>query len=83
MSGSPNCNIDRTFLSAFYFPHQVKKTNQIKHVSRNLIYLVREYKKMIDNGQMKNQADLACKLGISRVRICQILNLLKLDSLIV
>ncbi|MCJ7656464.1 MAG: hypothetical protein MUO55_01615 [Candidatus Atribacteria bacterium] len=38
---------------------------------------------MIDNGQMKNQADLACKLGISRVRICQILNLLKLDSLIV
>ena len=38
---------------------------------------------MIDNGQVKNQSDLAHKLGISRVRICQILNLLKLDSLIV
>ena len=38
---------------------------------------------MIDNGQVKNQSDLAHKLGISRVRICQILYLLKLDSLIV
>jgi len=32
---------------------------------------------------VKNQSGLARKLGISRVRICQILNLLKLDSLIV
>ena len=38
---------------------------------------------MIDNGQVKNQADLARKLGISRVRIHQILSLLKLDSLII
>jgi DNA-binding transcriptional regulator LsrR (DeoR family) len=38
---------------------------------------------MIDNGQVKNQSDLARKLGISRVRIHQILNLLKLDSLVV
>jgi hypothetical protein len=38
---------------------------------------------MIDSGQMKNQSDLARKLGISRVRICQILNLLKLNPLIV
>ncbi len=38
---------------------------------------------MIDSGQVKNQSDLAKKLGISRVRICQILNLLKLDSLLI
>jgi DNA-binding transcriptional regulator LsrR (DeoR family) len=38
---------------------------------------------MIDNGQVKNQSNLARKLGISRVRIHQILNLLKLDSLII
>ncbi len=38
---------------------------------------------MIDNGQVKNQSGLARKLGISRVRIHQILSLLKLDSLIV
>ena len=38
---------------------------------------------MIDNGQVKNQSGLARKFGISRVRIHQILSLLKLDSLIV
>jgi len=38
---------------------------------------------MIDNRQVKNQSGLARKLDISRVRICQILNLLKLDSLII
>jgi uncharacterized membrane protein len=38
---------------------------------------------MIDNGQVKNQADLARKLGISRVRVHQILILLKLNSLII
>ena len=38
---------------------------------------------MIDNGQVKNQAELARKLGISRARVTQILNLLKLDSLII
>jgi DNA-binding transcriptional regulator LsrR (DeoR family) len=35
---------------------------------------------MIDNGQVKNQSGLARKLGISRVRVHQILSLLKLDS---
>ena len=38
---------------------------------------------MIDNDQVKNQSELARKLGISRVRIHQILSLLKLDSLII
>jgi hypothetical protein len=78
---SPGCNIDRTFISTFYFPHKATKANQIKRLYRNPIYLTREYKQMIDNGQVKNQSDLARKLGISRVRIHQILSLLKLDSL--
>jgi len=38
---------------------------------------------MIDDNQVKNQSGLARKLVVSRVRICQILNLLNLDSLIV
>ena len=38
---------------------------------------------MIDNRQVKNQSGLACKLGISRVRIHQILSLLKLNPLVV
>jgi hypothetical protein len=38
---------------------------------------------MINSGQVKNQSGLAHKLGISRVRIHQILSLLKLNSLII
>ncbi|KPJ86322.1 MAG: hypothetical protein AMS17_12920 [Spirochaetes bacterium DG_61] len=34
---------------------------------------------MIETGEVKNQSDLAHKLGVSRVRISQILSLLKLD----
>lgn len=83
MSRSPDCNIDRTFISIFYFPYQVKKTNQIKHIYRNPIYLAREYKGIIDNRQVKNQSDLGRKLGVSRVRIHQILSLLKFDFLII
>ena len=82
-SGSPNCSIDRTFISTFHFPRKVTKANQIARIYRNPIYLAREYKQMIDNRQVKNQSGLARKLGISRVRIHQILSLLKLDSLII
>ncbi len=38
---------------------------------------------MIDSGEVKNQSDLAKLKGISRARVTQILNLLKLDSLII
>ena len=38
---------------------------------------------MIDNRQVNNQADLAKLKGISRARVTQILNLLKLDSSII
>jgi hypothetical protein len=45
--------------------------------------LAKEYKKMIDSGEAKNQADLARIKGVSRARITQILNLLKLNPLII
>jgi len=83
LSGSPDCSIDRTFISTFYFPHKIKKANQIVRIYRNPIYLAREHKRMIDNDQVRNQSELARKLRISRVRIHQILSLLKLDSLII
>ena len=38
---------------------------------------------MIDYGQVKNQSALARKLGISRMRVHQILGLLKINSLII
>jgi len=82
-SGSPDCNIDRTFTSTFYFPTKLIKTNSITPIYRNPIYLAREYKRMIDNGQIKNQSNLARKLDISRARVTQILRLLKLNSIII
>jgi hypothetical protein len=38
---------------------------------------------MIDIGEVKNQAELSRLKGISRARITQILNLLKLDPLVI
>ena len=83
LASSPDCNIDRTFSSIFYFPHKAPRTRKIVRTYRNPIHLAREYKQMIDNGQVKNQSALAKLIGISRVRITQILNLLKLDSRII
>jgi len=42
--------------------------------------LAKEYKKIIYSGEVKTQAELARIKGISRARITQILNLLKLDK---
>ncbi|MBA7543257.1 hypothetical protein ES705_35587 [subsurface metagenome] len=78
LSGSPDCSIDRTFIYKFYFQTAVKKSSITKKTYRNPIYLAKEYKEMIDLGGVKNQAELARKLGISRARVTQILNLLKL-----
>ena len=83
MSGSPDWNIGRTFISTFHFPRKTMKANKIARIYRNPIYLAREYKEIIDNGQVKNQAELAKLNGVSRARVTQILNLLKLNSLIV
>jgi len=83
LSGSPDCNIDRTFTSTFYFPTKLIKINSITPIYRNPIYIAREYKHLIDNGQVKNQSNLARKLGISRARVTQILRLLKLNSIII
>ncbi len=63
LSGSSDCSIDRIFTSTFYFPQKVKKANQIIRIYQNSIYLAREYKQMIDNGQVKNQSELARKHG--------------------
>lgn len=38
---------------------------------------------MIETGQAKNESDLARKIGVSRVRVCQYVRLLSLDDSIV
>jgi len=81
--GSPDCNIDRTFIYQFYFQVTVKKPSTPKKTYRNPIYLTREYKEMINSGEVKNQSELAKLKGISRARVTQILNLLKLGKNII
>jgi len=80
---SPDCNIDRTFVSKFYFQTAVEKPSSPVKTYRNPIYLAKEYKKMINLGEVKNQAELVRTKGISRARVTQILNLLKLDKSII
>lgn len=38
---------------------------------------------MIETGQAKNESDLARKIGVSRVRVCQYVRLLSLDGTII
>ena len=38
---------------------------------------------MIKTGQAKNESDLARKIGISRVRVCQYVRLLSLDASVI
>ncbi len=38
---------------------------------------------MIETGQAKNESDLARKIGISRVRVCQYVRLLSLDATVI
>jgi len=83
LASSPDCNIDRTFVFKFYFQTVVKKSLTPKKTYKNPIYLAREYKNMIDSGEAKNQSELARIKGISRARVTQILNLLKLDKNII
>ena len=38
---------------------------------------------MLETGQAKNESDLARKIGVSRVRVCQYVRLLSLDASII
>ena len=49
-----------------------------KRTYRNPVILAREWKKMLESGKYASQTALARKLGVSRVRVTQVLNLLKL-----
>lgn len=82
MIGSPYKSEDRTFRAVFQlinFPHGSKpgKTKPAR-TYRNPIFLAREWRKTLDSGEYASQTALARKLGVSRVRVTQVLNLLKL-----
>ena len=83
LSGSPDWNIDRTFTAVFNFQYKITQALKNKPVYRNPIYLAKEYRKMLNSGKVKNQAELAKMKSVSRARVTQILNLLKLNSSII
>jgi hypothetical protein len=55
-------------------------TKICRHQYRNPIYLARQWKTDLAEGKYCSQADLSRKIGVSRARVTQILNLLKLPS---
>jgi hypothetical protein len=50
---------------------------------RNPVALALEWRKAIGSGHYNSQADLAVKRGISRARVTQILNLLRLSPAVI
>jgi hypothetical protein len=80
-SGSPNGSIHRTFRAVFDMPMPQSNRNLLKigkRQYRNPIYLAKEWRRALDSGEYTSQASLARELKVSRARITQILNLLKL-----
>ena len=79
--GSPKGLKGRTFRAIFEMPvvpfnHNLIKISKRQY--RNPIYLAKEWRKALDNSEYKSPADLSRRLKVSRARVTQILNLLKL-----
>ena len=80
MHVSPICNIDRTFTHIFFLKAKISNTKSVNHFYQNPVILAKVYKRMINSGEVKSQTDLAQKLCISKVHVCRVLSLLKLDN---
>ena len=80
LSGSPGCNIGRTFRAQFrWFVTKMRtSTSKTRKTHRNPVALALEWRKALDSGRYSSQADIARKKGVSRARVTQILNLLRL-----
>lgn len=83
---SPNGSIHRTFKAVFEMP--VTKSNHglikiCKRQYRNPMYLAREWRKALDNGEYASPAALACYFKVSRARVTQIMNLLDLSPKVI
>ena len=80
--GSPSKLKDRTFRAVFEFRAFEEEPKSTSHKAsrlyRNPVYLAQEWQKALGNGECSSPADLACKLGISRACVTQVLRLLNL-----
>lgn len=64
----------------FQFPQEPPKPPKPHPTYRNPIFVAKRYAQMIESGEAKNETDLARKIGVSRVRVCQYVRLLSLDA---
>jgi hypothetical protein len=81
--GSPNWLTEKVFSVTFQFEPKPTPVPKPRPTYRNPIYRAKEYAHMIKTGKAKNESDLARKIGVSRVRVCQYVRLLSLDGSIV
>ena len=77
---SPICDIDRTFTHIFFLKPKISHIKSINHFYQNPVCLAKQYRHIIDSGEVKNHSDLALKLGISKLHVCRVLSLLKLND---
>ena len=79
---SPNLPVGRTFTASFNIPEITRKvvlSPKPVRLYRNPVYLAEEWQKRM---QIKGftQAELARDLGVTRARVSQVLNMLKLPE---
>jgi hypothetical protein len=58
-------------------------TKICKHQYRNPIFLAQEWQKDLSEGKYGSRADVSRKMGVSRPRVTQVFNLLKLPEEII
>lgn len=83
ITGSPNGLIDRTFRAIFQMPVIQPNHNLIKirkRQYRNPVRLAQQWQRAIRLEEYSSPAALAYHLGVSRARVTQIMNLLKLSQ---
>lgn len=78
LCGSPSPDIDRTFQSVFFFEPDIPK-QVIPKSYRNPIIIAREWQEIYHTHNFTSYAQLAENLCVSRARVSQVLNLLKLS----
>ena len=81
---SPKDPIGRTFKYKFDLPNFSDLTKpKPQKVYKNPIYTALEWKEMLDSGRFKSKAELGRHCGVSRVRVIQVLDLLKLSPKVI
>lgn len=81
--GSPGRLIERTFTFVAVLPAVSRHRKRQGRKYRNPIHLARQYKQLLDNGTCKSVTTLAKHLEKSRIRVNQMVTLLRLDARVI